>query len=66
MSELEIFNTEYFIDRIERMIKNEISMMFYVHANRRPTAEEYQECFENWKKCLRCVVEDFDLGIFND
>lgn len=65
MNDIELWSEEYFIDNIERIIKNEIMMYFYVnHNERRPTKEEYEEYFKKYVDKLRCKVTDIDLGIF--
>lgn len=64
--EIELHSHEYFIDKINRVIKNEISMYFYVHHKRSPTKEEYEAQFKTYKERLECVVTDYDLGIWND
>ncbi len=61
---IQLWSHEYFIDKIERIIKNEIDMYFHVHHERKATKEEYEEYFDNWKNCAKCNVTNFDLGIY--
>lgn len=61
---IELWTNEYFIDKIERTIKNEISMYFLANHERRATKEEYEKIFDNWVSQLKCNVTDYDLGIF--
>ena len=63
---IELWTHEYFIDKIERVIKNEISMYFHTNHNRHPTIEEYHEYFNKWISETKCNVTDYDLGIFPD
>ncbi len=62
--DLELWTSEWFIKYIERVIKNEISMYYHVHHDRKPIKEEYEEMFEKWKSSLKCEVNAWDLGIF--
>lgn len=62
----ELWSHEYFIDKIERTIKNDISMYFFAHHDRKPIKEEYEKFFDLWKSQLKCEVTDYDLGIFPD
>jgi len=61
-----LWSDEYFQDQINRKIKNDISMMFYVRFERKPTKEEYEEWFEKFKNGVLCRVTNYDLGIFED
>ena len=38
----DMFNKEYFIDKIERHVKNEINIFIYSQYKRYPTKEEYE------------------------
>ena len=49
-------------DKVERVIKNEISQMFYENNSRYPTKEEYEEYFQQVISNIKCSVTDFDLG----
>ncbi len=66
MKLLEMWSDEYFIDKIERQFKYEISMFFHVHYDRHPTKQEYQDYFAKWQSKIICNLTDYDLGIFND
>lgn len=61
---MELWTNEYFIDKLERHVKNEISMKYHVQNDRIPTKEEYETTFDNWVSKLKCNVTDYDLGIF--
>jgi hypothetical protein len=62
----ELWSEEYFVNQINRYIKNEIHMYFFVKHDRKPIKEEYEEYFEKWVKQLSCEVTNFDLGIYED
>lgn len=66
MNEPKLWTDEYFIDYIERKIKHDISMKYFVHHERKPTKEEYEFEFKSWISQLKCEVNDFDLGIYYD
>jgi hypothetical protein len=64
VNDIELWSDEYFVDKIERTIKNEISMKFYANHERYPTQFEYEYFFRTWVSKLRCNVTDYDLGNF--
>lgn len=66
MNQSELWSDEYFIDKINRTIKNEIAMLYHVRYDRKENKQEYEEWFEIFVKSLKCEVTDYDLGIFND
>lgn len=59
---IELWTEEFFIELLERKVKNEISMYFYVHHDRNPSKEEYEQFFDRWKSSLKCIVNNYDLG----
>ena len=61
---MELWSEEYFIDLLNRRIKNDISMKYLVHHKRIPTKEEYETQFADWVSKIKCEVNDYDLGIF--
>jgi hypothetical protein len=63
-STCELWSDDYFMDMIERKIKNEIDVKFFVHHHRKPTKHEYESIFADWVSKLNCQVTDFDLGIY--
>jgi hypothetical protein len=62
---LELWTDEYFIDYIERSIKSQIDMKFFISEKRKPTKQEYKFIFTNWVSKLKCQVTNFDLGIYD-
>jgi hypothetical protein len=61
-----LWSNEYFQDQINRVIKHQINLSFYIRLERNPTKEEYEEWFEKFKNGALFAVTDYDLGIFND
>lgn len=66
MSEPDLWSEQYFIDQIERKIKNEISMKYFVQHERRPTVDEYKNIWSQWTQSLKLNITDFDLGIYDE
>jgi hypothetical protein len=62
--DIKLWSDEFFIDKLERTIKNEIGMYFHVHHDRHPTKEEIESFFDKWKSRLECNITSYDLGIF--
>lgn len=55
-----------FYDKIERILKFEISQMFFENQNRLPTKEEYENYFLEALRNVKCNVTNYDLGIFEE
>lgn len=74
----ELWSEEYFIDKIERTIKHEISMHHLVERDKKkengeeilesekhPTEEHYKNKFSDWVSKLKFTITNFDLGNYD-
>ena len=58
------YTMERLKDKIERVIKNEISQYFYENYQKNPTTQEYHEYFDMIKEKINCRISNYDLGIY--
>jgi len=61
-----LFTPEYFLDQLNRYMKHQIQMYIHIHNSRNTTEEEYKEYFERWKSLMKCEVNKFDLGMYDE
>lgn len=66
MSDIRPYSDDYFLDVIEKKIKFEISMKYYVRHNRHPTKEEYEKEWNEWIPALMLNVSNKDIGNFDE